>query len=156
MGFVPQLRRPGRRPGFTLYETLIVAALMGIIFAVALPQVFTSMRNTQADKAAFVVVSDLESAFSLAARQRAPVTFTVDGSAMRYMIRNKATSALLVERYLSASTSPYGVTSLTMSVGTLTLFPNGMASGPTIITLSVANENRTVRLTRAGQIRMGS
>jgi type II secretion system protein H len=148
--------RHGRRPGFTLLETLVVVVIMGILLMMAIPQVFTSMRSSQADRAAFSIVSDLETAASLAARQRAPVTFTVNSTDMRYMIRNRATSALLVDRYLSGSTSPYGVTALSMNVGTLTLFPNGMASGPAIISLSVANQNRTVRLTRAGQIRMGS
>jgi prepilin-type N-terminal cleavage/methylation domain-containing protein len=149
-------RLSARRPGFTLIETLIVAVIMGILLVMGVPQVFWQMRSSQADRAAFVIAQDLESAFSLAARQRAPVTFTVNGTNMSYRIRNRATSALLTERYLSASTSPYGVTALAMSISTLTVFPNGMASGAAVVTLGVANRTRTVSLTRAGQIRIGS
>jgi type II secretion system protein H len=148
-------RQAGPPAGFTLIETLVVAVIMGILLVMGVPQVFTQMRSSQADRAAFVIASDLESAFSLAARQRAPVTFTVDGTNMSYRLNDRATAALLTERYLSASTSPYGVTSLTMSVATVTVFPNGMASGPAVVTLAVANRTRTVSLSRVGQIRIG-
>lgn len=155
MGYSRIEGRLQQRPGFTLIETLIVAGIMGILLVMGVPQVFTQMRSSQADRAAFVIASDLESAFSLAARQRAPVRFTVNGTNMSYRIRNRATSALLTERYLSASTSPYGVTSISMSTTNFDVFPNGMASGAAVVTLTVANRTRTVSISRAGQIRIG-
>jgi prepilin-type N-terminal cleavage/methylation domain-containing protein len=147
-------KRSGRR-GFTLTETLVVVIILGVIAGFTLPMASRSMSKTRADRAAYLISIDIESAFSLAARQRRPVTFTVDSNAKRYVIRNRATSAVLVDRYMADKDSPFALSSLTMNVPSITVFPNGMASGAAKITLTVGTEQRSVTLTRAGQVRTG-
>ena len=71
------------RGGFTLMELLVVLAIAGIVMTMVIPSISRSMAQTRVQRAASVVGSDLQYAYSMAARRRAPVRITVDEARSR-------------------------------------------------------------------------
>jgi prepilin-type N-terminal cleavage/methylation domain-containing protein len=85
---VRQNARTKARPGFSLTEALIVIILLGITGSMAVPSIARSMTSSRVDRAALTVASDVEAAFSLAARSRKPVELVVDSVWRRIQIRD--------------------------------------------------------------------
>jgi prepilin-type N-terminal cleavage/methylation domain-containing protein len=142
------------RPGFTIIETMVTVIMLSIVGAMALPSISRSMTTTRIDRAAQTVASDVEAAFSLAARQRRPVLLVVDSVNRRVEIRDRTSATVLQTRSYGLQGSEYGLTRLASSVSGITVFPNGLASGPFVI-YAVANQSsRAVRVLRTGQIRI--
>jgi len=141
-----------RRSGFSLAEVLVVVSLLGILASFAIPAVSQSMDQTRIDRAAYLLSSDLEHAFTLAARLQSPVRVVVDGANRSYTLRNSATNGVLVQRHLGPG-SIYGLTSLASTI-TVEMFPNGVASGATTFVMQTAFNTRTIQMSRAGQVRV--
>jgi len=66
----------GRRSGFTLLETVVVLALIGLSLIVALPSYSNFSSNQRVEAAAGVLASDLSVARQEAVTRRAPITVT--------------------------------------------------------------------------------
>lgn len=145
--------RTGRAPrGLSLIELLIVVSLVGIVSAFGLPSVNKSMRQRRVIAASMAVARDVESAFSLAARQRKPVRVVFDGASGEIRISDRATSTVYRRRPL-LSTSEYKLDAATMSPASIEVFPNGVGSAGFTITLTNGSFSRQVVVTRTGLTR---
>ncbi|MCI0436174.1 MAG: prepilin-type N-terminal cleavage/methylation domain-containing protein [Gemmatimonadetes bacterium] len=142
------------KPGFTLTELIVGVVIMTVLTGIAYPTVARQAIKTKLEAAAYTISTDLEGAFSLAARQKRPVTFAVDGTNLRYMVQDRATSLVLLDRWLGDKDSPWGVTQLGMNVASITVFPNGLASQGATIRVAITNQVRSVVLTRTGLVRI--
>ncbi len=78
---------------------------------------------------------------------------TVDGAGRSIEIYDRTTGALLTMRRYGATTSPYGVTSLSIA-NPVIVFPTGIASGTTTLTLRLGQHQRRITMSRVGQIRI--
>jgi prepilin-type N-terminal cleavage/methylation domain-containing protein len=142
------------RHGFTIIELLAVLALGGILMTAALPGVSRAVSQTRVQRAAAVVAIDLQQAHSLAARQRAPVRVTVlPHSRIVRVHRGSSPDTVFSERRLDA-TSEYPLSSLDANSGSITIFPNGVASGSLALTLQTPGDVRVVTMNRLGQVRI--
>lgn len=144
----------GGRSGLSAIELLVVMVVLGILAAFAMPGITSATAKSRADRAALVVMNDVQGAFSLATRQRKPVELVLNSSARSYVIRDRATSAVLHERVLGGSSPEYGVTGLTGSVSSVTIFPHGLAANALTIRLNSGAEQRRVVVTRTGLARI--
>jgi prepilin-type N-terminal cleavage/methylation domain-containing protein len=144
------------RAGFTLFELLAVMVMGGIIAATATPRLSSSLAQTRLQRAAATVSLDLKSAYSLAERQRAPVSIAVDTDAGIVRLSDaRAPSPVFSERLLSGA-GGFGITSMKTSSNSITVYPNGLASGDLTITLTAAHRSRVVKMTRTGLVRVST
>lgn len=144
----------GARPGFSIMEALVVVILLGIISSMAVPSIARSMTSTRADRATQAVANDVEAAFSLAARQRKPVTLFVDTVRLRIEIRDRATATVLQSRSYSLTESEFGLNRLLVKPSDITIFPNGLANVAFNIYTFAGPTGRAVRVRRTGHIRV--
>jgi prepilin-type N-terminal cleavage/methylation domain-containing protein len=144
------------RHGFTVVELLAVLVMGTILLAAAAPAVSRSLTQTRVQRAAAAIAADLQLAHTLAARQRVPVRITVQateriGCACTVARRRTRCSA-------SAASTPRRSTALGTgwwrAASAVTVFPNGMASGPLTLTLEAGGSSRIVSMTRVGQVRV--
>jgi prepilin-type N-terminal cleavage/methylation domain-containing protein len=142
------------RPGYTLMELLVVVALAAAIMAVTLPRMSRNLAEIRLQRAATVVSSDLRLAHSLAERQRRPVTIAIDTNAKIMRVSDGQTSTLTYSERRFDSRSEYPVQQMNVNSNTLTVFPNGFASGELNMTMTSNGITRTVSMTRAGQVRI--
>lgn len=148
-------RRATGRGGFTLVEALIVVALLGLLMAMALPRFSRELRVNRVNQAAQVLASDLERAFTTAARQRKPVRLSWNNSAMQYSISDRASGTVLLARGLGTGNSSFGVLHVSFSASPLDIFPVGFASSALTVTLTAQDYSRRVQMTRAGLTLVG-
>ena len=151
-------RRADRRiaasvTGYSLVEILVVLVISLILITIAFPRLRPGLVRAKVNSAANVVASDLQYAQVLAVRRRRPVALIVAASTRQYVIRDRETGDTLRTRNLGQDTE-YGIEVLTASPSSNEMFPNGLARTTMELTLTLQDYSRTVKLTRAGQVRV--
>jgi prepilin-type N-terminal cleavage/methylation domain-containing protein len=142
----------GRTAGFTIIEIMIVVLIVGVTVVLVAPSISRSTGKARVKRAASILAGDMELAFSTAARQRKPVRVVFNSGTLSYTIQDRATSTVLVSRDFG-TTSELPLTSFTASLPTLDIYPNGIASGPDTLSLTLGAHSRKVIVTRIGIIR---
>lgn len=142
----------GRRAGFSAIEIIITLVLAGILATIALPSISRNVAQDRVRRAQFVVGSQVELAYQLAARVRKPVTVTLDASTKVLTIADRSTGTAYKTMDL-ARTGEWALTDASISPsGGVTIFPTGIASAALTITLTNNAYSRYVRATVAGQV----
>lgn len=142
------------RGGYSLIELLFAIVLMGILVSMSIVRLTPSVQHARVNRAANVVVGDLQYAQLLAVRQRRPVVLLVDNSLKSYIIRMRDTALAFRNQYFGQDTD-YLLDQFTATPSTtVQFFPNGVTTGTTTFTLAVGSYTRHVRVTRAGQVRI--
>ena len=139
----------GSRLGYTLVEmavAIVVASLLGLI---AQQQVGPMIQRTQVNRAAAVVAADLETALSLAARQRKPLRISCC-TGVGYTFADRDGGILRLQRSLVE----YGVTTVSFSTTPVDIFPSGAASSADTVTIGGAGNSRRIVITSAGLVRI--
>ena len=96
-----------------------------------------------------MVAADLESAFSMAARQRRPIRISCC-TAAGYTFADRSDGTVRLQRSLS----DYGVTTLAFTVSPVDIFPSGVASSADTVTIGAAGYTRRIVMTSAGLVRI--
>lgn len=141
------------RRGFTLVEMVIVLIVAGIILVLALPPMASTLHRSQVRRAARVVASDLQLAFSLAAAYRRPLRITYNAVGQQYTFALVADGTLLRTRHLGSG-SAYGLSSVAFSPASIEVFPNGMAASALTVDLERGEHARQVTMMRSGMVRV--
>ena len=151
----PARLRFGRiRSGFTMIETIIVLVIVAMLAALITPKVNEAIGKARVQSSAAVIAGDLQLAFSVASRQKTPLRVTVDPSGTKYTIATRSGTVIRERRLGDASDLRVG--SMTATVTTLDVFPNGLSSGPITITVGTNGYTQRVRMTRTGHVRVTS
>lgn len=146
----PLTKKPQR--GSTMFELVIVLIIMAVIVTVAIPKVADTIRHNRVNRAAMIVAGDLQTAFSVAARQRAPVQVSLNTTTLTYTIAVRSSGTAIRSRALG-STSEYKLSAVTFSQSPINIFPTGIASAPVIVTVTSGDYSRRVTASAAGFVR---
>jgi type II secretion system protein H len=141
------------RSGFSMLEMLVVLIIIGILVGFVIPKMGTIMRHERVNRAAQVVVADLQNGFAMAGRQRAPVRLTFTPDTKTYVFSDRATGTVFQTRIMN-KLSEYGLTTLTAEPTTIDVLPNGIGSTSFTVTIAQGDYSRTVTASSAGFVRL--
>lgn len=143
-----------RRSGFTVIELITVMMIIAIMAKIALTQIGQMTAKTRVQQASSIVASNIQMAYTLAAKRRTPVRISIDTATRVFRIRDRTTPATIyLQQYYNGS-SELNLTRLEASDTSLMVFPNGLAAGTLTVTVHTPNNRRQISATRAGQIRI--
>lgn len=138
------MRRPAPSAGFTVLELMIALAIIGLIYALAVPVFPRLVAGTRLKAVANEVMHDLRAARSAAIAQGRPIRLTVDADHAAYALDGQPRSLPWGCR-LSMAPAVDTLRLLPTDAGAaLAFFPDGSASGGT---LRIAQGDRALRVT---------
>ncbi|MEO5568592.1 MAG: type II secretion system protein [Gemmatimonadaceae bacterium] len=146
------------RPGFSIMELVIVVMLAGVVMSVAGLRVSGMITQQKVVRAASTIQGDMELAFAVAGRNRAPTKLVWSSSASAVMLR--VTNAAGTQEFKRTNLKSIGIFNgdVTVSSSAVTVFPNGFASDTLSLTISVTKNGKTykrrVRMSRAGLVKV--
>jgi type II secretion system protein H len=142
-----------RASGFSMLEMLIVLIIIAILVGIVIPKMGTIIRHERVNRAAQVLVQDLQNGFAIAGRQRAPVRLTFTPSTQSYVFSDRSSGTVLQTRLMSTG-SEYSLTSMATTQTTVDILPNGIGSTAFQVTLTNGDYARKVFASTAGFVRM--
>ena len=140
--------------GFTLFELLIIVVILGIAATMMGPAMSRIVRHQRVNRASMIIVSDLQNAFAVAARQRMPVRVLADSASRSYQFVDRKTLAVLRIRAFYGDTSEYKLSTLQFTPTQFDVFPNGVSSSQVTIKLANGDYTRTITASSAGFVRI--
>jgi len=155
----PPFSRPStfspRRAGFSLVELVVVVTLAGIAAAFGIPKLNTIANQAKIQRAAHALQLEVQQAYAIAARNRAPVKLVWNGGAMQLRLTNFS-GTLVYRRIGLGQGASYGLQSseVSMTPPMLVVFPNGLANDSLRISLSRRGYTKTLRVSRSGLMRL--
>lgn len=151
------LRRPARRAvsGFSLVELLVAVTIIGLAAGLSIPKIAKMQNQTKVHRATRAVSQDVQQAFAIAGRNRAPVKLVWSSSTMQLQVTNMAGNT--VYRRLGMGTGGgYGFSSseVTVTPSTVIVFPNGLASDTLVFQVTRSTFSKKVRVSKSGMVRL--
>jgi Tfp pilus assembly protein FimT len=136
-----------------MVESLIVIVVFGTMLSIGLPRANQGIRQRRVIAASNALNADMPIAFSVAARQRKPVSLTYDAASGEVRVTDRATGAIYSRRALR-STSEFKLDSVSMTPATVQVFPNGVSSSAFTIRLANGSFVRQLSVGRTGLSRV--
>ena len=137
-----------------MLEVVIALMLVGIVSMLSAGRIHSIMVQQRVARAATSVQTDLEAAFSIAARNRRPIRIRWDATKMQMQVTDRAGS--IFYRRTPLGKDAYGLSSsgVSFSSNPLEVYPNGLAADTLKIVLSVESSSRTIRMSRGGMVQI--
>ena len=137
-----------------MVESMIAIVVLGTMFSVGLPRMSEGVRQRRVIGAGNALHADIPVAFSLAARQRKPVTLTYDAASGEIRVSDRADPTIIYLRRALRTSSEYMLDSVAMTPASVELFPNGVSSSAFTIRLANGNYVRQLSVGRTGFSRL--
>jgi Tfp pilus assembly protein FimT len=136
-----------------MLEMLLVCLICGLLVALAIPRFSRVMRHERVNRAAQVLVADLQNGFAMAGRQRAPVRLSFTAATKTYVFSDRATGTVFQTRIMD-NRSEYALTAMAATPATVDVLPNGIGSTALSVTVGLGDYSRTVTASSAGFVRL--
>jgi type II secretory pathway pseudopilin PulG len=136
-----------------MIEMLIVVIVIGLLIMITLPKIALVVRHERVNRAAQIVVADLQNGFAMAGRQRAPVRLTFTPDAKTYVFTDRGSGTVLQTRIMNNQTE-FALSTLVATPSTVDVLPNGIGSSSFIVTIAQGDYVRTVTASSAGFVRL--
>jgi prepilin-type N-terminal cleavage/methylation domain-containing protein len=145
---------PSRRAGFSLIELLTVFVIAGILGMMSIGRISKQISQTKVQRAAQSLSNDLQAAFAIAARNRAPVRLVWDASRMKFSVTNRAQTVTFRSVTFGAAAG-YNLRASQVTVYPtvpVEIFPNGLATDSLSFSINANGFSKRIRMTRAGLV----
>lgn len=142
-----------------MLEMLVVLIIIGILVTIAVPKMELIVRHERVNRAAQVIIQDLQNGFALAGRQRAPVRLTFTPSLQKYVFSDRLSGVAIMTRLLSTG-ADFSLSSMAVADGngntltTVDVLPNGIGTTAFKITIANGDYSRQVTASSAGFVRL--
>lgn len=141
-----------------MIELILVLTLVSLVASISIRSVGDTIQRDRVQKAVAIVSTDLELAFALAGRQRAPMLVLIDSTTRTFQIV-LASDTTLKYRTRNFATGDLGLNYISASRPSLSVMPSGLSSDTLSLRLGIYSRNgstydRTIRMTRGGLVRI--
>ncbi len=136
-----------------MIELVLTITLIGIMAAIIMPRFGRVMQSTRVNRAIAIVAADMESAFTLAGRQRKPMRITCDCANATYTIADRTGGTVRLSRKLTGD-SDLGNMTVAFNTATVDVFPSGTSTTPLTVRITSGASTRAVTLSTAGHVRI--
>jgi type II secretory pathway pseudopilin PulG len=136
-------------------EILVALTLVGIAAALSIPRAATVINQTKVQRAAQALQIEVQQAFAIAGRNRAPVRIRWDAATTQLRVTDLA-GTTVYRRLGVGSGGGYGLTSseVTVAPTSVTVFPNGLAADTLVINVARTGYSRRIWLSRSGIVKV--
>jgi prepilin-type N-terminal cleavage/methylation domain-containing protein len=145
-------RSRSARAGYTILELLVVVMIGGVMAKLSMGKIHDLMSHQRVLHAATAVQNDLEAAFQIAGRNRAPVRIAWDATVMQLSITDRAGTLTFRKTNLSRQAYGFASNAVTVSTSPLEVYPNGLAADTLLVTISSNGFTKKLRMSRAGLV----
>jgi type II secretory pathway pseudopilin PulG len=152
---------PGRQHrrgelGFTMVELGLTLVIIAILAAMMIPKFSRVMQATRVKRTTAIVASDLEQAFTLAARYRKPMRVSCTCGTGTYTVADLAGGTVRLRRTLGRDADLGTVTLAfeTPVAGIVDIFPSGVSTALLRVRITSGISTRAVTLSTAGHVRI--
>ncbi|MDE3052452.1 MAG: prepilin-type N-terminal cleavage/methylation domain-containing protein [Gemmatimonadota bacterium] len=145
----PYNRRRFARSGFTLIEMIVAVTMLAIIMGVSVGRISAIISRQRVNRAAIALSNDIESAFSLATRDRKPVRIAFDSTGLQFSVSDVATGTVF--RRTSLANFNLQASNVSLSRQSVRIYPVGLATDSLSITIAATIGGTTY----SQQVRMG-
>ena len=146
-------RRGATRRGFSLVELLVIIMIVSVAMATTLPRIGAVTNQTKVQRANQALQQDVQQAWAIAARNRAPTKLVFSSSSMQLQITNLAGS-MIYKRTSYGTGGSYGLTptELIMAPATITVFPNGLANDTVGFSIARSTYSKKFWVSKSGMV----
>jgi len=141
-----------------MIEMLVVFVVFAAAVMISIRSVGDTLKRDRLSKTAAMLSSDLEQSFALAARQRTPVRLLISSSTLTISVASKADTTFKY-RSRNFGSGEFTLDYLTTNDSLLDVMPNGLATDTLNLVIGIysggKSYSRTLRMTRAGLVRVG-
>lgn len=148
----PSFRRSPPRAAFSLVEVIVTLTIVGIVAAISVPKMHDIGNQNRVHRASQALQTEVQQAFAIAGRNRAPITFRWNSGTSEFQTTNLTATKV----YRRSSIAGYGLkaTEVTMTPAVFTVFPNGIARDSLIVTIARSPYSKSVHVSRAGMVQV--
>ena len=137
----------------------MVFIVFSAVMAISVRSVGDTLRRDRVAKVGAIVGTDIEQAFSIAARQRLPVRMLIDRTNLKLTIVDRNEPTLIYKTRSFARTGEYALDSLWSNRDTIDIMPNGLATDTLKLSLVIKTRggvpySKSVRASIGGLVRL--
>ena len=136
-----------------MLEMLVALLIIGLLISITIPKIALVVRHERVNRAAQIVVADLQNGFAMAGRQRAPVRLTFTPATKTYVFTDRGSGTVLQTRIMN-NQSEFMLSTLIGTPATVDVLPNGIGSASFTVTIAQGDYVRTVTASSAGFVRL--
>ena len=146
------------RAGYTIVELMIVTTVLSVVTLMSAGRIAEYMNDRNAAAAASIVRSDLQQAFSIAARNRRPVRVSFSAADTALTITDRGNTVTYVRRGFGNGSgfmlrpSDVSFCTSTCTNAYVDVFPNGWSSDTVRVTIGKNKYARGLHMSRAGLV----
>jgi Tfp pilus assembly protein FimT len=131
---------------------MVVVMIGGMMAKLSIGRIHDLMSQQRVAHAATAVQNDLEAAFQIAGRNRAPVRIWWDATVQQFSITDRAGTMTFRKTTLSRQAYGFASNAVTVSTSPLEVYPNGLAADTLLVTINSNGFTKKLRMSRAGLV----